>query len=208
MITAANEMAAGITEAGSMALPDGFFLVEANCISFADHANDFSPTAANLLEHGTPTDVELQLASVGNTAARQSDKVNLGANRYEGYLVSAALELAATPTAGNTISLHWAPSPSGTAATANPGGVSGSNAAYTGYSSNVAASVLQLQFIGDFVCTAQATTTVQVATNIGILWPLHRYGSLVVYNNSGAAIHSDDVECHVVFTPLARQIQD
>lgn len=209
LIVAANEMAAGIAEANGMALPDGFFQVAANCISFAHHSpGDFGPTAANLLEHGTPTDVALQLASVANNAARQSAKVDLGESWYEAYLFSAAFELAATPTAGNVIELWWAPSPSGTAGTANPGGVSGSDAAYAGYSSNLAASVLQLQFIGDFVCTAQATGTVQVQTSIGILFPTHRYGSLVVYNKSGAAFHSDDVESHVVASPLARQIQD
>jgi len=190
-----------------MALPDSFLVVEGNCISFADHANDFAPTAANAIELGTPTDVAIQLASVANNAARQSAKADLGANRYELYEVWAAFELAATPTAGNVIELWWAPSPSGTAGTANPGGVSGTNAAYTGYSSNLDASIKQLQYIGDFVCTAQATATVQVA-RVGLLRPRHRYGSLVVYNKSGAAFHSDDVECNVVFYPQLLQVQD
>ena len=41
-------------------------------ISFADHAGDFSPTAANDLEQGTPTNAQLALASVADDAARQS----------------------------------------------------------------------------------------------------------------------------------------
>lgn len=188
-----------------MALPDSFLAVEGNCISFADHANDFSP--ANNIELGTPVDVAIQLASVANNAARQSAKADLGANRAMVYEVWAAFELAATPTAGNVIELWWAPSPNSTAANANPGGVSGSNAAYSGYSSNLDASIKQLQFIGDFVCTAQATGTVQIA-RVGLLIPKHRYGSLVVYNKSGAAFHSDDVECNVVFYPQVYQVQD
>jgi hypothetical protein len=76
-------------------------------ISFADHAGDFSPTAANTLEVGTPTDCQLSLASVADGAARQSAKVDLGTERAEVYKVRAAFELAATPTAGDVIELYW-----------------------------------------------------------------------------------------------------
>lgn len=190
-----------------MALPDSFLAVVGTPLSFADHAGDFSPAAGSSLEHGTPTDVQLSLASVANNAARQSAKADLGANRPEAFAVYAAFEFAATPTAGNVVELWWNPSHSSTAANANVGGCSGSDAAYAGYSSNLDASIKQLQYIGDFVCTAQATATVQVA-RVGTLYPEQRYGSLVVYNKSGAAFHSDDVECHVVFEPLLPQIQD
>jgi hypothetical protein len=177
-------------------------------ITFADFAGDFSPTAANDLRHASATDTEVQLslASVADGAARQSAKVDLGAVRAEAYAVRAAFELAATPTAGDVIELYWAPSQHATAANGNPGAVSGSDAAYSGYSSNLAASVKQLVHIGDFVCTAQATSTVQVA-EVGILCPTERYGSLVVKNESSAAFHSDDVECHVVFDPIYGEIQ-
>ena len=79
-------------------------------ISFADHSNDFSPTAANNLEVGTPTDVNMQLASVADDAARQSDKADLGAVRAKEYGVRAAIEFAATPTAGAVVEFYWAPS--------------------------------------------------------------------------------------------------
>lgn len=190
-----------------MALPDSLLYVVGTPIVFADHAGDFSPTAANSWEHDTPTDCQLSLASVANSAARQSTKVDLGANRAPAYRVSCAFELAATPTAGNVIELWWAPSPSSTAGNANPGGVSGSDAAYSGYSSNLDASIKQLDFIGDFVCTAQATATVQQGRG-GILIPRYRYGSLVVYNKSGAAFHSDDEEIHVAFEPYLPTIVD
>jgi len=175
-------------------------------ICFADHANDFSPTAANDLQYSTPTTCQLSLASVADDAARQSTKVDLGEHRAASYKVRAAIEIAATPTAGDIIEMYWAPSPSSTAANANAANVTGADGAYAGYSANLADSVKQLDFIGSFVCTVQATANVQVA-EIGILMPTERYGSLIVINRSGAAIHSDDVECHVVFDPLVPEIQ-
>ena len=96
---------------------------------------------------------------------------------------------------------------SATAGTANPGAVSGADAAYTGYSSNLDASIKQLQYIGDFVCTAQPTATIQIA-RVGAFRPKHRYGSLVVYNKSGAAFHSDAVEISVLLSPVRRVVID
>jgi len=175
-------------------------------ICFADHAGDFNPTAANNLQFSTPTTCQLSLANVADAAARQSTKVDLGADRAPAYQVRAAFELAATPTAGDVIELYWAPSPSATAGTANAGAVSGADSAYAGYSSNLAASVKQLIWIGNFVCTAQATATVQVA-EVGMFTPTERYGSLVVKNESNAAFFTDDVECHVVFDPIVPESQ-
>jgi hypothetical protein len=186
-------------------------------ICFADHATDFAPAAANDLRVTTDgsqeTDAQLLLENVAsvtgtatNTGARQSAKVDLGTDRARCYAVKAAFELAATPTAGNVIELWWAPSSSSTAANRNPGAVSGSDAAYTGYSNNCDVSLVQLVYIGDFVCTAQATGTVQVA-EVGLLFPRERWGSLVVRNKSGAAFHSDSVECNVVFDPIVEEVQ-
>lgn len=185
-------------------------------ICFADHAADFNPTAANDLRKTTDgsqeTDCQLDLTSLANgngttTGARQSTKVDLGENRARRYRCRAAFELAATPTAGYVIEVWWAPSPSATAGTANPGGVSGADSAYTGYSNNNVASMKQLEHVGDFICTAQATGTVQVA-EVGEFEPSERYGSLVVYDQSGAAFHSDAVESHVVFDPIVDEIQN
>jgi hypothetical protein len=177
-------------------------------ITFADFGTDFSPTAGNDLRHASATDTEVQLdlTSVADTGARQSAKVDLGAERGQAYHVRCAFEMAATPTAGEVIELYWAPSQHATAATGNPANVSGSDAAYTGYSSNLADSVKQLQFIGAFVCTVQATATVQVG-EVGQFEPPERYGSLVVKNESGAAFHSDAVETHVVFDPIVPEVQ-
>lgn len=177
-------------------------------ITFADFAGDFSPTAANDLRHASAVDTEVQLAvaSVADGAARQSAKVDLSTDRAQAYSVRAAFEMAATPTAGDIIQLYWAPSQHATAGTGNPGNVGGGDAAYAGYAANLAASVKQLILIGVFVCTANPTSTVQVA-ECGQFQPPERYGSLIVKNESNAAFHSDDVECHVVFDPIVPEIQ-
>lgn len=112
-------------------------------MSFADHAGDFSP--AQNLEFGTPTDVQLSLASVATGAARQSAKCDLGAVRALLYAVRAAFEFAATPTAGHVVSLYWNNSSNSTAGDGNLGNTTGSDAAYAGYSSNLSATLPQLQ---------------------------------------------------------------
>jgi len=179
-------------------------------ICFADHATDFSPAAATDLRITTDgsfeLDVQLDLTSLADAAGRQSTKVDLGENRAQAYHVRAAFELAATPTAGDVIELYWAASQSATAGNGNPANVTGADSAYAGYSANLAASVKQLIWIGNFVCTAQVTGTVQVA-EVGIFVPPERYGTLVVKNESAAAIHSDAVECHVVFDPILPEVQ-
>jgi len=177
-------------------------------ITFADFGGDFSPTAANDLRHvsAVDTEVQLTLASLADGAARQSTKVDLGSLRAREYHVRAAFEMAATPTTGDIIELYWAPSQHATAGTGNAANVTGADGAYAGYAANLAASVLQLIYIGAFVCTVQVTATVQVA-EVGVFSPPERYGSLIVKNESNAAFHNDDVESHVVFDPIIPEIQ-
>lgn len=181
-------------------------------ICFANHGGDFAPDGQTDLRITTDgsqeTDCQLDLTSLANGSYAQSDKVDLGDPRAAAYKVRAALEFAATPTAGNTLEFYWAPSHKSTAdpADGNPGNVSGTDSGYTGYSSNADASVKQLDYIGTFTVTAQATATIQVA-EVGILCPTERYGSLVVKNGSGAAMHSDAVEMSVVFDPIVDEIQ-
>ena len=175
-------------------------------ICFADHVGDFNPTVTNDLQFETPTEVQILLATLADGAARQSTKVDLGEHRAEVYKVRAAFELAATPVTGDVIELYWAPSASSTAANANAANVTGADGAYAGYSANLAASILQLDLIGVFICTVQVTTVIQVA-EIAFFSPSERYGSLIVKNESAAAFHTDDEESHVVFDPIVPEIQ-
>lgn len=179
-------------------------------IVFADHAGDFSPTAANDLrktsDGSQDLEVQLSMASVANAAFRQSAKFDFGENWAQEYQARGAFEIAATPTAGRTINAFLAYSQSATAGNGNAGNVSGSDAAYTGYSSNGAASVLQLHQISAFVVTSQATGTVQVIEGWRFT-PQGRYASLVLQNDTAAAMHSDDVECHIVLNPCVMEGQ-
>lgn len=173
-------------------------------IVWADFATDFSPTAANDMRTGTPSENQIILASLANAAARQSDQVDFGATRAHQYMLKAALEFAATPVDGEWVGFYMAWSDN--TGVGWPGGVSDGDAAYTGYSSNISSSVRQLDYLGTMRTTAQATATVQIA-EIGIFVPKARYGVLVVRNESDAALHSDDVEMHIVATPLIDEVQ-
>lgn len=187
-----------------MALPDSRKFTVGTAIVLAD-TTDHSPAAANNL--GTRTD-QIDLTSIGAGAARQSTEFDLGANRAPLFAMMAAIEWATAPAAGETVDFYLAFSPDGTAANANPGGVSGSDSAYTGYSSNLADSLKQLTLIGSMIATVQATTTVQIAL-IGFFSAPLRYATLVVVNNSAAdAFVADAVEMSVLVSPVEDQIQD
>lgn len=166
-------------------------------IVWADIGNDFgdSPIA------GT---VQITLASLANGAAQQGVKVDLGATRAAAYAVTFRPELDVAPASGAIISVHWAPSPSGTAGIANPGGVSGADAAYTGTTSDsLADSINQLTQVGILYCTSDAAIVVQQQT--WVFSPEERYGSPVIYNTSGQAFEGDDIEMSLIFTPLVDQ---
>lgn len=215
IVQAAAEMAWNILYLGGGLMPTKTLLTPMDGtpkqICFADHAADFNPTAANDLRASTDgsleLDVQLDLTSLANGAACQSAKVDLGAHWAEECAVRAAFELAATPTAGAIIQLYWAPSHHATAGIGNPANITGVDGAYAGYSANLASSVVQLQMLKPFVCTVQASGTIQVGL-AGKFRPTHRYGSLVVLNASGAAFHSDAVESHIVFDPILPEFQN
>ncbi len=172
-------------------------------IVWAD-TTDYSSTVSGL----TRTD-QIDLTSVASGAARQGAKKDMGATRNTSYLVSVAVEFASAAASDETVDFYWAGSPSATAGNANPGGTSGSDAAYTGTSGDsLADSLKQLQYIGSLVTTADNTTTVQYGT-IGILSgdALLRYGMPVVVNNSTGALVSDAVEMYVALIPINPDIQ-
>jgi hypothetical protein len=189
-----------------MALPDESVLQVGTQLSFGDHAGDFVGGAAkNSLEVGTPTDVQLALASVADAAGRESAKFDLGASRAPAYSVMAALEFAATPVTGEVVEFYVAPSGVSTAANGNIMSIDGVDAAAPSGDGTLAELVSLSTFVGNFVCTNDPTAVVQVGF-VGIYVPVERYGILIVKNESGAAIHSDDVECNVVFTPIQSKI--
>jgi hypothetical protein len=152
-------------------------------------------------------DAAMTPTSLANGSSYQGAKLDLGATRAYEYDVFLDVELAATPTAGNTIDVFWGPSSSATAATDNPGGMSGTDASYTGYSSNADASNPQLQYVGSHVCTAQATATVQKSF-VGRFSPAQRYGSPMVRNGAGSAFHSTITNFQIRLVPVEGVIED
>lgn len=153
---------------------------------------------------------QIDLTDLASTAARQSDKVDLainGANLAPFYEVLLALEFASAPTSLEQVNVYAAFSPSATAATANPGGISGSDSAYTGTSGDsLDDSLTQLHEIGALSTTADATANVQYQS-IGRFYPQERYVSFVVYNQSSQALHSDAVEMGIRIVPYVNEAQ-
>ena len=176
---------------------------DGNQLLFADHATDFGSapaTAANSLLIGTQTDIQIDLTSVAASGgARQSAKsatLVIASSEYPTYYrFDACVELTAAPTDGGVIEFYWAGSGSSTAGTGNPGGVTGTDSAFTDTTGNLA----QMTRIGVLVCRANAVNIGYV----GILEPEWEYGSLVMVNQTDQNFHSAMDETHIVATPYS-----
>ena len=171
-------------------------------------AGSFSPADSGTdFTEGTPTDVALTLSGVANAAARQSTKADLGANRAEKYSCEVAVDFTAeTPTAGGTIDIYWAPSPTATQANGNVAGNSGADAAAPG---GALGTITLDEFVQQCVKIGSLVThdgAVVQNGHVGILVPTLRYGQIIVYNNSGGNFEADNVEMAVWLTPISGDI--
>jgi len=166
----------------------------------------YSPTAVNDIDPAGSTTVDLTLSSIAAAAAKNSDKVDLGATRANAFSVVAAIEWFAAVTAGGKVSFYWSPSNNATASDGNPGSPDGVDGAYTGDGGGtVAESVRQMQFIGTLTTTD--LVGVQMA-KVGEFSPQERYGQLIVVNNSSATLcGTDDIESAIVITPIIDESQ-
>lgn len=154
---------------------------------------------------GARTD-QIDLTSLASGAARQGAKKDLGDPRGAVYGVTLGIEMDVAPTSGDIVSLWWAASVSAVAGTANPGGVSGADAAYTGSAGDsLADSILQLTLIGALPATSDADTVIQIKT--WLFSPESRYGTPVVYNETDQAFEGDAVEMFITFTPIYDESQ-
>lgn len=192
-----------------MALPDRAKLVIGTAIVVAD-TTDHAPATANNL--GTRTD-QIDCTDLAAGAARESAKLDFSANIDLEWVLAACVEWETTPeiAAGETLDFYMGYSSSATATTGNPGGLGGTDAAYTGYSGGtLAASLKSLHYIGSMVMDNVINTdATQIDTSIATFTPRDRYGILVVVNSAAsAALHSDMVETSFRLTPLVTQIQD
>lgn len=197
-----------------MALPDSTKIVIGTPIILGNAAAHNGSVAANN-NLGDITD-EIDFKDLARGAARQAAKFDFTANFDVEFNVGAVIEWEVTPeiAAGDTLEFYLAYSNSATAAVGNPGGVSGVDSAYVGYSAgSLLASLKQLAFIGSMQMDNVITTDqAQINTNFFTFTPRMRFATLVVHNpatNSvAAALFSDMVEMSVILQPLTYQIQD
>lgn len=173
---------------------------------FGDHATDYAPASLTSLEQaGADLSTQLDMTDVSDGSARESEQVDLTANRAAEYTLDGAVEMV-TPTSGERLDFYWNASPDATPGDGNKGYTTGVDGAYTGGVADLAEGLTQLKFIGSFIVSADGTAVTQVS-DIGTFSPKHRYGSLVVVNESGAAFHSDAVETHFSLTEVLPDIQ-
>jgi hypothetical protein len=188
-----------------MALPDSLLVVEATSIVFAD-ATDWP--AGGSYSWGDD-DHQLDLTSLAADGYRQTAKGDLGANRYYSYAVDLAVEMAADPTADEVWTVWVGYSKSGTVGTDNPGGLSGSDAAYSGYSGGTAANgIKNLRRVGQLVLDTINDLDAPQIQEVGLIFPTARYLMFVLHNGSSVAHHSDAVQAALRLRPQGLQIQD
>lgn len=147
----------------------------------------------------------ITLASLAAGAARQGVKGDLGATRAVRWAVRLAVNFDVAPANGATVDLYWSSSTSATAGTDNTGAASGADAAYTGTAGGaLAATKLQLQYIGSLIATADADTIVQVQEFE--FYPTQRYGMPIVVNSTAQAFEGDDDSHAITFIPLPEAV--
>lgn len=185
-------------------IKDGTQLIFSDATDFPNSGLGPPTTGANSLIIGTPTIVQLDLTGVAASGgARQSDKTgDLGATKAPAYSVMACLEFETAPADAGAVYFYWAPSPSSTAATGNPGGTTGSDAAFTDTTGNLG----ELQYIG---ALSLRNNVINIGY-IGTFQPKMRYGNLVVVNQGSTALRSTATamdETHIVMTPIIPELQ-
>ena len=149
---------------------------------------------------------QIDLTSLADGAARQSAKIDFTALRAAAFNVACSFEVDVAPVSGTTIDIYFAPSISATAGNENPGGIVGADGAYTGTAGDsLADSLKQLDFIGSVICSADADPVMQ---NQSFTYSPHaRYGTLVVFNQSGQAFVADAAQMYVIFEPIIDEVQ-
>ncbi len=148
----------------------------------------------------------ITLTSLADAAYRQGAKGDFGATRGRQYAVTLQIDSDGTGADANgTAVLYMSWSNSVTAGTANDGGASGADAAYTGYSSNAADSAKQLMRIGTLPMHEVADSIQRML--IGIITVPKRYGSPVVLNSSGQAFGNTATDHRIEFHPIIDESQ-
>lgn len=107
---------------------------------------------------------------------------------------------ASAPTTGNLVELYTGESPTATAGTDNPGGLTGADAAVT----NADQRKFQCSPVGCLYLSNNIGTGVQ--RQHFVQQPLHRYQVPLVFNNSGVALSGTAGDHVITATPYYRQV--
>ena len=191
-----------------MALPDSVKLVDGTSYIIAF---DSEWPAAPTNGWSAVVDAELDLGALAAGAFRQSAKLDITANRDSEYKLEMLVEMETPPTAGETLNVYAGFSDNVTAASGNPGGLSGAEGSYAGLGGgSAAASVKQLDFVGSLVLdVVEDTDTTPHQAIVGILRPTARYCMFVVENAAAsAAIFATGDATALRLTGMTVQIQD
>lgn len=154
----------------------------------------------------TGGDKTLTLTSLANGSVRQGDKsaslVHARYGRPELLEIRAESAVAVAATNGTAIQLFMGESDNSTAATDNPGGLSGADGALT----NGSELISQLNYVGALLMS-NATGTGAQKTRLTYNGPVCEYVMPVVYNNTGQALSATASLHKLVITPYYRELQ-
>ncbi len=152
-------------------------------------------------------DYQLDLTGLANSGARQGTMGDLGETRAALWAGTLCVEMAVATASGPTIDVYFAPSVNSIAASGNPGGITGSDAAYTGTAGDsLDDSLKQLDYVGSLVCTSDAHPVEQLQL-VAVYRPPTRYVSPVIYNKSGQAVVADAEHSYLLLQPIVDEIQ-
>jgi hypothetical protein len=166
-----------------------------------------------LLETGTPVAVTMTSLNTlvglttSTTTGAQSAKTDLTASRAETMLLRAQLAFTTAPTTGGYVSFYVGFSSISTAASGNPANLSGADATYTGYATDAAVAVSQLQFVGIMSVSVTTSTTVPQVADIGVFTPLDQYVMVVALNNTSQPLTTLTTDKSIKIIPLFDEAQ-
>ena len=188
-----------------MALPDSLKLVTGTAIIWADTTDYTDNNGLGARTH------QIDLTGVADSAYRQGAKADFGVNRAPFYRIRFEGNFAATPGDGKKVIFYIAWSEHATAGTGNDANASGTDADYTGYSTDADDAIEQADKVGEFTCVDSVVTTTEQLGNVpGHFRAKARYGSIIVRNESGAAFHTDGNmdDTAIAVYPVEHQVQD
>lgn len=170
-----------------------------------DTATPFVPaTAGNslIITGSDPTEVDIDLTGLVVNGSRESDKFDWTTPWGRFWSFDACLEFETAPADGGAVHFYLGQSPITTAATGNPGGLTGTDADFTETSGNLG----QLRRVGTLV----VRNNVINIGHIGIIRPAWQYGILLINNQASTALRSTATamdETHIVATEMVDEIQ-